>query len=229
MKKSMLILLILLTGTCFFSSSAFAGWVLYDNFNSGRIDPALWDIDDSSADISVVGRKVKFMHKLGHPGDSAWLYLKDPRGVKGIRATVRITKSKGNCRARVGAEAGKIGKRRFWQATEIRPNDKWINGMLGAEVKRGGQWIWKGTSFWGHFGDNMKVVKKTFKIGIDFFDLNNIHFYANRFGEMAFDPKIRLRPITKRKDMFLGIGTRSNDDAGSMTVTFDNVYVYMDN
>lgn len=230
MKKSMFILLILLTGTCFFSTSAFAQWVLLDNFNSGKINEDIWNIDDSSANIRVVGGKVKFVHKPGYTNDSSWLFMKDPRGVKGIRATVRVTKSKGDCRARVAAWAGKKGKKRFWQATEIRPGRRWINGYLGANVRKGGAWTWKYDVFWGQFGYPKKVVKKTFKIDLDFSDLNNIHFSANKFGMMTYDPKERIKPITKRNEMFVGIGTRCQDDnTGSMTATFDNVYVYIDN
>jgi hypothetical protein len=44
---------------------------LYDNFNSGTINPDLWDLDESSATITVEGGRAKFFHDLSIYGDSS--------------------------------------------------------------------------------------------------------------------------------------------------------------
>jgi hypothetical protein len=55
------------------SAEAYAGWKMYDNFNSGVIDPNRWTMDTSSAIITVEGGRAKFEHLAGHPADSASL------------------------------------------------------------------------------------------------------------------------------------------------------------
>ena len=65
------------------------GWRLYDNFNSGGIDPAKWSIDQSSAIITVENGMAKFVHQSGHPNDSSWLIpIIKTNKIKGIMATV---------------------------------------------------------------------------------------------------------------------------------------------
>ena len=85
------------------------GWVLYDNFNSGKIDPTKWDIDNSSAAISVENGLLKFVHDANKPNDSSWLiFKKSPAKIKAVKAKVKIRNdAPGNLRARIGGYLGK--------------------------------------------------------------------------------------------------------------------------
>ena len=65
MKKThfRLIFIIVFTISVILPLKGFAGssCVLYDNFNSGSINPDLWDVDDSSATITVENGRAKFV------------------------------------------------------------------------------------------------------------------------------------------------------------------------
>ena len=52
MKKTLISLFVIGIITLF-TAGAYAEWKLYDNFDSEDINTNKWDIDDSSADISI--------------------------------------------------------------------------------------------------------------------------------------------------------------------------------
>jgi hypothetical protein len=54
--------------------NTFAGWELYDDFNSGTsFETDKWSLDTSSANISIENGEAKFVHLPGRPNDSSWL------------------------------------------------------------------------------------------------------------------------------------------------------------
>jgi len=69
-----------------FSTDALADWVLYDDFSSGNIDTGRWNVDDSSATISVDNERAKFIHEGGTANDSNYLLFdQTPENIIGIK------------------------------------------------------------------------------------------------------------------------------------------------
>ncbi|KKL11912.1 hypothetical protein LCGC14_2541030, partial [marine sediment metagenome] len=128
--------------------TSFAGWVLYDNFNSGTINPAKWNIDNSSATITVVNGRVKFNHRTGTAGDSAWLSIKqNPRGVKGVRVDMFIVSSTGlDTRARIGTQPGFASNgKRLWQQWVANSSRRRLEGSVSVMDSN---WNWLQDLMW---------------------------------------------------------------------------------
>jgi len=92
-----------------FPMTSFAEWVLYDNFNSGVINPNKWDQDISGlADpIVVENGAAKFVQDLGIINDSSWLgFKKSPEKIKAVRARVKIASNQINVFCRIGGYIG---------------------------------------------------------------------------------------------------------------------------
>jgi hypothetical protein len=85
------------------------GWQIYDDFNSGKIDTEKWDIDDSSAAISVENGHAKFVLNPAKPDDSSWLKFKKwPEKIKAIRAKVKLQNNSSEFyKGRIGGFFGK--------------------------------------------------------------------------------------------------------------------------
>lgn len=73
MKKHIcrLVIIVSLSMIIMLPVKGYAKWFLYDNFNSNQIDPELWDIDNSSAEITVENGEAKFVHDTLSPNDSS--------------------------------------------------------------------------------------------------------------------------------------------------------------
>ena len=73
------------------------------------INPDLWDIDDTSADIFVENGRVRFNHNTAEEGDSSWLiFRKRPENIKAVKVRVKIVQgASGDSRARIGGWVGK--------------------------------------------------------------------------------------------------------------------------
>lgn len=92
-----------------FPMTSFAEWVLYDNFNSGVINPNKWEQDTSGlADpIVVENGKAKFVQDLEKINDSSWLgFKKSPEKIKAVRARVKIASNQINVFCRIGGYIG---------------------------------------------------------------------------------------------------------------------------
>ena len=89
--------------------TSFAGWVLYDNFNSGVINPDKWTEDASSlaGPIVVENGAAKFVQKKDQINDSNFLgFKKSPEKIKAVRVRVKIASQETNVFARIGGYMG---------------------------------------------------------------------------------------------------------------------------
>ena len=206
--------------------TSLAGWVLYDNFNSGTINPAKWNIDNSSATITVEGGRVKFVHRTGTAGDSSWLTIKrNPRGVKGVRADILIMSFRGrDPRARIGTIPGYAnnGNRRLWQSFEARPGRRWLSGSVSVNNSN---WVWLRNLVWHSQQEPILLVGRQLRISITTnLSARTFSFFARGYGNNIFTSYENLSAYTN-SNPFSGIGTRTSSAAGSIVVYFDNVWV----
>lgn len=223
MKGKRYVLAVVIACVCILPTGAFAGWQLYDDFSTGVIDPEKWNIDDSSATISVENGEVKFVHEGGYPSDSSWLFIKNPEQYKAIMATIRIASASGDLRARVGGHVAKdVNGNLIWQATDMRAGDAMISAGLTALEP--GTYNFKYDLFWGMFHRPIDVTGWDNQLSIEWNTRNKtFNFKTLSPGEIKFKSYESLS--SAGEDMFLGIGTRSNDGSGSGIVYFDDVYV----
>lgn len=207
--------LVLYFGMC---GTVFARWVLYDNFNSGTIDNTKWEIDDSSATISIENGEAKFVHNSGFPNDSSWLFFRTP--IKAMRATIRVESCTGDVLSR--ALGIKWLDEHGYQIIQMLPVDAFNNCLF---------------YFCGAWDPvNLVVVYEMlnadFQRPIPIFNVDHtieINFSgslmygaADGYGRILFEPENTLLPSP---DPIFGIGTRSTNGDGPCTVFFDDVYV----
>ena len=220
-------LLCILTVTALAESTVHAGWVLYDNFSSGVINPAKWDVDSSSANITIENQKVKFVHKQGFPNDSSKLLFKISQPILGIRAKVYVVSAAGDLRARIGSYIGKTGKNEdVWQQIAVRQQYKNICGSVDAEDASG--WLYD-FFYTGFYNPNPTItpgnpiLKKWFTMSVDFSNLPKITYSVTRQGTSTF--KLPVQLLTRTDPLYYQIGTKSSDGSGFGTVYFDDVYI----
>jgi len=200
------------------TEKAFAEWQLYDDFSSGIIAPNLWDIDDSSAEISIDNGRLKFVHLSGFPGDSSYLILKNnPEEIKGIRATVEVASCTGDVRARLVSLIGKLSDDSAYHQLSVQPSSETIWGDL---------WMFPGWYglFYSHFEKPTVIIGNTFTVTIYFSSSRNELVYkVDGLGEASFVPTGGFSPPDEH---FRGIGTRSSNGDGPCVVYFDDVWVF---
>jgi hypothetical protein len=202
---------------------AFAGWELYDDFNSGVINSQKWFVDDSSANISIENGEVKFFHKPGYPMDRSWLKIVDnPQSIIGIRTNIRVQSCTGDVHGRIGGWVGKIGEKELWSSMDVRADEGSIRMWVGHDTSSL-EWL---NLFGGGFNyiteNPLNIIGKTFTIEW-MFTPEKIVGKTDSYGEMVFKyPDKVLPPESSEK----AIGTRSVDGMGPCVIYFDNVYVY---
>jgi len=227
MKRLTLTLLYILIMTALTDSAVHAGWVLYDDFNSGVINSSKWDIDNSSADITVQNGKVKFVHKQGFPNDSSKLIFKTSQPILGIRANVYVVSASGDLKARIGSYIGKTENNEdVWQQISVRQEHTNICGAVSVENASG--WLYD-IFYTGFYYPNRTIfpenpiLKKWFTMSVDLSSLPKITYKVSGQGTSTFTLPTTLRPRTS--PLYHQIGTRSNNGSGFGTVYFDDVYI----
>ena len=202
-----------------------AGWRLYDNFDAGVIDPALWNKDESSADIEIdaVEGAVKFTHKSGFPNDSSWLTIRqNPETVSGLRATVRIESCTGDVRARIGGDIGKLGDNLAFSALQMQParTDVIFASANLYESTPPFSTVWD--YFYGQFRDSTAIIGTAYELTL-VFTPNRVIARVAGLGEIVYTSPFALSPPDAA---FVGLGTRSSTGEGPCVVYYDDVYVY---
>jgi hypothetical protein len=221
-------------------------WMPYDNFNSGVIDPKKWDIDSSSATISIENGKAKFVHNPGFPGDNAWLEIrKGITNVWGIKATIQFESCTAlapdytDVRARVGANIGveaATPTNRIWATLGIEPyyNNNTYPRLYGFidvfnTIPSPDELI--AYLFYGYFPREIGEIPDDV-FGIPFtiteeWTAKSVRFTVANKGKTTYnyDKTYRVKPITDATKAFIGIGTVSDIGLGTCTVYFDDVYV----
>jgi hypothetical protein len=225
--KNSLVFIISISLIFSLSSTVNAGWVLYDDFNSGTtIDTQKWSIDDSSATISIESGEAKFVHNSGYPNDSSWLGIIDnPQNIIGIRTKIRVQLCNGDVRGRAGGWVGKIGENYLWSTIRIRSDERRVSFFVDLNTPSPYDYLY--TLFYGAFHYNWDnpldiIIGKTFILEW-MFTPEGVTGKTDSYGEMIFKYPERVSP---NEDSFKGIGTRSSAGDGPCIIYFDDVYVY---
>lgn len=207
-------------------AGAQTNWVLYDDFNSGNIDPNLWNQFYSTpgcATISVVAGRLKVEHKPGTEGSIFYLRFKNPATIKAVRVDVEISSfAPGEFfKARIGGHFMQLQDGSLvFEDMYVRPDQKWIIFSATADDPNSYETLYE---LWYY----------RFKNPID-------------ISNMLYTLTMTMRPpsasvqglgtvsIQSPDSMFarntpnLGIGTKANTSLASGVVYFDNVYVLYD-
>jgi len=236
--------------TILFTTGAYAGWRLYDNFNKYadieemKASPK-WYIsaeDEARANFSIVGGRLRIEHLAGDPDDHAWAQLiKKSSTIQGIKATIEVESWDGHVRAWIGAVVGFLkdnpdhyvwygmSLRHRW-ADWIEPAGAWMDYVRGSlsvlDIPAG--WIWQYDLFLTELGAwkhpviaGMPPYEITAKFG-----RKKALFKVNVPADLGKVNFTYVEAIGKLEEPFRGIGTRSSDDPGTCVVYFDDVYVY---
>jgi hypothetical protein len=205
--------------------NTFAGWELYDDFNSGSsFDTDKWSLDASSANISIENGEAKFVHLPGRPNDSSWLILvKKPNNIVGIRAKVRVESCMGDVRGRIAGYVGKIGENSVWSAVRVRPS-RGRAETYASLLTPDDSFLYD--LFFGAFkysyGQPANILNKNFVLEW-YFSPVDITAKTYDQGEIIFQYE---DPVSPADSSFRGLGTRSTDMEDACTLYFDDVFVY---
>ena len=196
-------------------------WQLYDDFSSGQIDPNKWEIDDSSATITVENGRAKFVHQQGHANDSSYLLITQMlRTLKGVKATIAIESCSGDVRARMSSFIGKIGDDYVFTSHEIRADRDYISAslsILGPEP----DYEYKKDFYWGHFKRPNVYIGSPFTMSM-ILSRKQATYGVEGQGELEF---AFPNTLSLTDDFFKAIGTRSASGVGTCTVYFDDIYI----
>lgn len=221
-------------------------WKPYDNFNSGVIDPNKWDIDDSSATITIENGMAKFVHNPGFDGDSAWLKIKKKiTNVWGIKAKIEFEScdfanpDERDVRARVGANVGVEAAtltNRVWSSLGLEPyynngDSPRLYGYINVWDTTQSPEVLVTDIFSGTFPrENGEAPGDV--IGIPFIIIEewtakSVKFTVVNEGKATYNyaSTYKVIPIKDPTKAFVGIGTLSASGAGTCTVYFDDVWV----
>ncbi|MBW2183281.1 MAG: hypothetical protein JRF49_05370 [Deltaproteobacteria bacterium] len=243
MKKTLISLFVIGIITLF-TAGAYAEWKLYDDFENytdiqDMIDSGKWNIsedDQAIANFTIEDGRLKIVHLAGNPNDSAWAQIiKNPHKWKGIKATIEVESWEGGARARICADIGTLRENLdylVWYTMRLRnawsdslqdyvPN---VSGLATVgEISEG--WDWQYDIFYTNLGWNKQTIVGVPHKLVAAFNPNSIKFKVkepDNLGQVKYE---FTEKIDELEEPFRGIGTRTNDDAGTCVVYFDDVYV----
>ena len=204
-----------------FSTNALAGWELYDNFSSGSIDTGRWNIDDTSATISIDNGQAKFIHQNGNPNDSSYLlFNQSPSNIVGIKADVLIESCTGDVRARIAGYSGSVGENHVWSGLQVQPSKDRIYTSSGLEGPPP-TYAWLEDLYYAQFERPITVTGVSFNLTMVFSN-DRITYEVDGRGKIDYKYSTVITPTGGD---FKAIGTRSTNGDGPCTVYFDNVYI----
>ena len=198
---------------------------LYDDFDSGTINPSLWYVDDASGTISIESGELKIVLNSGFPDvGSNLVMMNSPETIKAIFAEIRLVSYTGDAIANIWGFQGKIQNNFVVNQQGLLPQQQIIvgalmeldqaksvlknvcSGALGYETLVGNTHT-IGTTFTGYKPTPQEGFWFTLDYGMDtFFSLENI-----------------TPPTPDAK--FKGIGAVSPSGTGTCVVYFDNIQV----
>jgi hypothetical protein len=221
-------------------------WKKYDDFNSGVIDLNKWEIDNTSATISIENGKAKFVHTPGLPGNNSWLKIKKQiTNVWGIKATIQFESCTApapdytDVKARVGAMIGMEAldpANRLWASLGIEPyyqNDTSprLYGFIDVFHLIPSPDSLITYLFETYFPRETGAVPGDV-IGIPLtitqqWTAKSVKFIVKDKGKATYnyDKTYKVKPITDADRTLVAIGTESDSGLGTCTVYFDDVYV----
>ena len=204
-----------------FSTNALADWELYDNFSSGSIDSGRWNIDDTSATISVDNGQAKFIHQNGNPEDSSYLIFNlNPENILGIKADVLIETCTGDVRARIAGYSGNVGENHVWSVLQLQPSEARIYTSASLEGPPP-DYTQVENFHYAQYERPITVIGASCNLAMVFLS-DKITYEVDGLGEIAYNYVSAIAPAGGN---FKAIGTRSTNGDGPCTVYFDNVYI----
>jgi hypothetical protein len=244
MKKT-LISIFVATFTILFTTGAFAGWVLYDDFNRYADIEELkaspkWFIsadDEAIADFSIENGRLKIVHKAGKADDSAWAQLtKKTKNIIGVSATMEVESWDGDVRVRIGADYGVVYENSdhlVWYQMQLRhryadwllEDQEYVTGNISVlDIQNDFNWLYD--LFYTELGNGKRIIA-----GVPFTITAKWRKKQAFFGVDNPDDVGRVEfwlteKIDKIDEPFRAIGTRSGTDDGTCVVYIDDVYVY---
>lgn len=197
------------------------GWVLYDDFSSGSIDPAKWNTDESSATIAVENGEARFTHQSGFPNDSSWLMFTNPDKILAVKAAIRVGTCAGDVRGRIGGNilddaSGNI----VWQALQIQDGSDRIYQWIEADEP--GTYNLVNEISYAEFETPITISGNTFYCSV-VFALPYLQSTVDGYGTVMYKPEGFVSESAN--PAFMGIGTRSTNGDGPCSIYFDDVYV----
>ena len=199
-------------------------WKLYDDFDSGVIDPSLWEIF-GPANITVENKMLRIELPNTPAGtNTGLLFNKNPERIKAIKVMAMVESSTGNLHTRIGRTIGedRDGNRIFKRiAIRSLPSlariDCWAGYTIGAVEY---------ALHYAHLGSPIEpILGVFFEMGMNF-NRRIFTSWAEGLGKNYFVPQERLLPTNP--PLNTQIGTRSGGvfpDTASGVVYFDDVYV----
>ena len=217
--KKIVIFLLIAGLALLFTPYARAGWILYDNFESGDIDPDKWDSYECSATISIQDGKAKFDHKMGCAHVPSFLsFKKKPENIIGIRATATVESCAGDVRGLIGAFIGKLGDDYIADQLCVQAGQENIWGNL-MRLEGGINFLHE--LFFGNFHYPIDILGNPFTITIIYLK-KYATYEVDGLGKITFKLPESLAPTD---DHLKFIGTRSENGDGPCVVYFDDVYI----
>jgi len=199
----------------------YAGWDLYDDFESPIINP-LWFIENSSDDNFIFIEDGKLKIILNEVGGRCRLYFYHVEEIKAIRAKVRIV----SC-----TEGGRVKIKGDWHYGVSYESQQAVN-IFGAEeedkIVGVGSVGYKGVDL------SLSKLRSENKIGImgrDFvvtlWFLSNVpEFQVKRLGRIIYEEE--LDPYPGPDDRWYSIEVRGTNGVGTCTAYFDNIEIFID-
>lgn len=212
------VLFLFLSNPMFLSA---ASWELYDDFNSGTLDPEKWNSSSPVSTITVENKRVKFTHFEGHPNQSGYLRLdQDPENILGIKAAITISSCTGDVRTRIAGYVGRIGENHIWSGLQLQPGSERIYSSSGLEGPEP-DYLWIKDLHYGEYQIPLNLTGNTYNASM-IFSSEKIIYEVEGLGKITYKYAAGVDSAT---DIFKAIGTRSTNGDGPCTVYVDNVYV----
>jgi hypothetical protein len=204
-----------------FSTSALAGWELYDNFSSGEISNERWSDYSPGATISVENEQAKFVHQSGHPSVLNVLkFNQTPENIIGIKADVLIESCTGDVRVRIDGHSAKMGEYHVWSGLQLQPSMERIYTLADLNGPPP-DYIWVQDLHYAQYERPITVTGITFNLTMVFSN-DKITYEVDGLGKITYKYATAVAPTG---GTYKALGTRSTHGEGPCTVYFDNVYV----
>ena len=204
-----------------FTAHAQPNWELYDNFDSGQIDPQKWETDSTSAIVTVENGRLKVEHLSGIANENGGLiFIRNPKTIFGIKATITVESCSGDVRARIASLIGKLGNDYAFAAHDIRADRDYISSLV-AILGPAPNYEDKGLNFWGRFKNPLDDKSQSFNMSM-VLSRDHANYGVEGQGELEYSFPDRLLPTD---EYYQFIGTRSLTGVGTCTAYFDDVYI----
>jgi hypothetical protein len=198
------------------------GWVLYDDFDLGVIDPSLWEIFGPAGTITVVGGKLRIENINTSSGTNTGLYFKmNPERIKEVKVMAMVeVGSHYEIQTRIGGYIGEQDGNKIFKRIAIRPHHD-------PTFRRIDCWTGSDDSSYAihftHFGSpiDMGVF---YEMGMNF---SRCFFtsWAKGFGKNYYIPQQRILATSPPRSLQIGTRIGGESITASGVAWFDNVYV----